>query len=92
MQNCFRRSLIDKKTAIVSSQKLRQINVLLITVERSQCGKMKNLLSQKKISSNQLFSTFFSKTVNFTKFLPIECDSRIVKRESSITQSNHSSL
>ena len=26
-----------------------------------QCGKMKNVLSLKKISSNQLFSNFFSK-------------------------------
>ena len=33
----------------------------------SQCGKT---LSLKKISSNQLFSNFFSKTVTFTKFLP----------------------
>ena len=31
---------------------------------------MKNLLSTKKNSSNQLFSNFFSKTVTFTKFLP----------------------
>ena len=35
-----------------------------------QCVKMKNLLSptRKKISSNQLFSNFISKTVTFTKF------------------------
>ena len=26
--------------------------------------------NEKKISSNQLFSNFFSKTVTFTKFLP----------------------
>ena len=36
----------------------------------AQCGKMKNLLSLKRISSNQLFSNFFSKTAAFTKFLP----------------------
>ena len=37
----------------------------------SQCGKMRNSLSPKNISSNQLFSNLlFRKTVNFTKFLP----------------------
>ena len=36
----------------------------------SHCGKMKNLLSPKQNSSNQLFSNFLSKTVTFTKFLP----------------------
>ena len=35
----------------------------------SQCGKTWNSLSLKKISSNQLFSNFFSKTVALTKFL-----------------------
>ena len=30
-------------------------------------------ISLKKISSNQLFSNFFSKTVTFTKFLPKTC-------------------
>ena len=43
------------------------------------CGKMKNLLSLKKISSNQLFSNFFSKTVTFTKFLQ-----KICARESNV--------
>ena len=36
----------------------------------SHCEKMKNLLSLKKISSNQSFSNFVSKTITFTKFLP----------------------
>ena len=37
-----------------------------------QCGKMKNLHSQKN-SSNQLFSNFWSKNVTFTKFLSVKC-------------------
>ena len=40
-----------------------------------QCGKMKNLLSPKRNSSNQLFSIFSSKNVTFTKFLSEKCDS-----------------
>ena len=38
----------------------------------AQCGKIENLLSQKKISLNRLrlFSDFFSLTVTFTGFLP----------------------
>ena len=40
-----------------------------------QCGKKWNSLSPKNISWNQLFSTVFSKTVTFTKFLPkIMCE------------------
>ena len=31
---------------------------------------------QKNISSNQLFSDFFSKNVGFTKFLPEKCESK----------------
>ena len=34
----------------------------------AQCGKMKNLLSSKNISSNQPFSNFFSKNIAFTNF------------------------
>ena len=34
----------------------------------AQCGKMKNLLSQKNISSNYRFSKYISKTVVSTKF------------------------
>ena len=45
----------------------------------SQCGKMINLLSPKKISSNQLFSYFISKTVIFTKFLQKKCESKFPK-------------
>ena len=33
------------------------------------CGKMNSVLSPKKISSDRLFSIFFSKDVTFTKFL-----------------------
>ena len=40
------------------------------------CGKMKDLLKLKQISSNQLFSNFFSKNFIFTKFLPKMCDSK----------------
>ena len=43
----------------------------------THCGKMKNLLSPKNISSNQLFSNFISKTVVLTKFLPKKCESKI---------------
>ena len=37
---------------------------------------MKNLLSPNKISSNQSFSNFFRKTVDFTRFLPNKCESK----------------
>ena len=40
----------------------------------SQCGKMRNSLSLKFFSSNQLFSNFFSKTIAFTKFLRKKCE------------------
>ena len=40
------------------------------------CGKMKTLLSLKKISSNQLSSDFVSKTITFTKFLPKKSESK----------------
>ena len=36
----------------------------------AHCGNYRNFLSPKPISSNQLFSDFFSKIVTFTKFLP----------------------
>ena len=42
----------------------------------TQGGKMKNFLSLKIISSNQLISNFFSKTVTFTKFLPRKCENK----------------
>ena len=45
----------------------------------SQCGKMKNILSPKNISSNQLFSNFFGKNVAFTKFLPKKSESKFLK-------------
>ena len=51
----------------------------------AQCGKMKNLLSPKNISSNQLFSNFFSKNGAFTKFLP-------KKRESKFPELSHCAL
>ena len=42
---------------------------------KQQFGKERNALSPKKhISSNQHFSNFFSKNVNFTKFLPKMCE------------------
>ena len=40
----------------------------------TQCGKTRNSLSLKKLSSNQLFSNFFSKTIAFTKFLRKKCE------------------
>ena len=43
----------------------------------AQCGKMKNLVSPKNISSNQLFSDFFSKNVTFKKFLAKMCETRL---------------
>ena len=46
------------------------LTVWKFSVEIAQCGKMKNLVSPKNISSNQLFSNFYSKKVSFTKFLP----------------------
>ena len=43
-------------------------------------GNYGNLLSLKKISSNRLFSNFFSKTVTFTKFLPKIREMRVNSR------------
>ena len=43
----------------------------------AQCGKMKNLVSPKNISSNQLFSIFYSKNITFTKFLPKMRESKL---------------
>ena len=40
----------------------------------TQCGKTSNSFSLKKISSNQVFSNFFSKTIVFTKFLRRKCE------------------
>ena len=70
------------------SQKFREINVFtkepyskLIWRKRFaylqawQCGKMNHWT---RISSNQLFSNFFSKNVIFTKFLPKMCDSKFL--------------
>ena len=42
-----------------------------------QCGKTSNSLSPKNISSNQVFSNLFSKTVTFMKFLPLKTWERI---------------
>ena len=58
----------------------------------TQCGKTKNLVSPKNISSNQLFSNFFSKNATFTKFLPKMCETKSQQfphctvREFSLTQ------
>ena len=44
---------------------------------KTQCGKPRySLSSPKNISSNQLFSNLFSKTVTFTKFLLKMCEKR----------------
>ena len=40
----------------------------------AQCGKTSNSLSLKTISSNQLLSNFFCKTIAFTKFLQKKCE------------------
>ena len=45
-----------------------------LEVAETQCGKTRNSLSLKKLSSNQLFSNFFSKTIAFTKFLRKKCE------------------
>ena len=52
--------------------KFRQI------ILRAHCGKTRNLLSLKNVSSNQLFSDFFSKFVVFTKFLPKKRESKFL--------------
>ena len=52
------------------------LTVWKFSVEIAQCGKMKNLVSPKNISSNQLFSNFYSKNVTFTKFLPKMCETK----------------
>ena len=46
----------------------------IVKIMESQYGKTRNALSLKKISSNQLFSNFFSKTIAFTKFLRKKCE------------------
>ena len=51
------------------------LTVWKFSVEIAQCGKMKNLVSPKNISSNQLFSNFYSKNVTFTRFLREKCGS-----------------
>ena len=51
------------------------LTVWKFSVEIAQCGKMKNLVSPKNISSNQLFSNFF-KNVTFTNFLPKMCETK----------------
>ena len=46
--------------------------ICIFICQCTQCGKTRNYLHSshwKKISSNQLFSDFFSKTIAFTKFL-----------------------
>ena len=58
-------------------QKYSQISTLYTVCVEQQCGKMKDLLSPKKISSNRLFSIFYSKNVTFTKFLLNKCDSKL---------------
>ena len=46
-------------------------NILVLTAERVHTVEITEIYSHlKKISSNHLFSNFFSKTVTFTKFLP----------------------
>ena len=61
-------------------RKFREIDLFLVNTRFITCGKVsqnhssmekREILShQRKISSNQLFSNLFSKTVTFTKFLP----------------------
>ena len=55
-------------------------NHFLNNYPKAQCRKMKTLRTlislKKKNSSNQLFSNFFSKNVNFTKFLPKKGESK----------------
>ena len=67
MMMCFYQLLhfiqIEKSIDLEShAQKLRKINT-------THC-EHEILSHQKNISSNQLFSNLFSKTVTFTKFLP----------------------
>ena len=62
------KSTMHKKSNISISWKIVFLDSTWSTITDSQCEKMKNLLSpQKKISSNQLFSTFFGKTLLFKK-------------------------
>ena len=57
-----------------------------------QCGKTKNLVSPKNISSNQLFSKFFSRNVTFTKFLPKMCETKSQQFPNCGTSTTHCSL
>ena len=61
--------LNDRKNKVISRIFFCQIVFFLFTV---QCEK---IVTQKKNSSNQLFSIFFHKNVTFTKFLSKKCDS-----------------
>ena len=49
---------------------IRKRNILkYFQIVSPHCGKIRNLLSPKKISSNQLLGNYFSKFVGFTKFI-----------------------
>ena len=62
----------------VSNKLLRLIKIWFHEkkIVHVQCKKPRNSLSPKNISSNQLFSNLFSKTVTSTKFLPKMWESR----------------
>ena len=65
---CCKVSILTKKREINFIINLfRPCHVACCTV--AHCENYRNLISPKKISSNQLFSDFFIKSVTFTKFL-----------------------
>ena len=59
------------------SRKNGSVRVFLRNFHSVSVGKWKIYCHWKKISSNQLFSNFFSKHVIFTKFLPKMCEMRL---------------
>ena len=64
------RNICQKTVAV----KLRNFNSVNGTVWKNE---KKNTLTETKISSNQLFSNFFSKTVTFTNFFLKKCEMRV---------------
>ena len=63
----FLQPLIGRYNSLVSNENCLRIDHGVESTE-TECGKMKNLVSRKNISSNQLLSNLFCKNVDFTKF------------------------
>ena len=65
-----RNCLIKYYCIVISRNIFHATQILVFLSLTQQCGKARNSLSPKNISSNQLYNNSFSKTVTFTKILP----------------------